>query len=122
MEPGSGRLEEGRAAGVHPRTGPGRARRRGCRGPRAGYRGAQLDRLVDEDGEILVDFVGKLENLQADFATVCEHIGRPAAQVQHVNWTSRSHYSQFYDDWSRDAVAALYQRDIEAFDYEFETP
>ena len=37
-----------------------------------------------------------------------------------VNGTGQGRrYVTFYEDWSRDLVAELYRRDIEAFGYEF---
>ena len=35
----------------------------------------QTDMLFDEGGTLLVDFVGKFENLQADFDQVCARLG-----------------------------------------------
>lgn len=93
-------------------------RRRSAKG-RGGARN-QLDKLTDQDGRILVDFVGRLENLQADFATVCDRIGVPRVAVPHVNSTGGgARYPAMYDQHTRDVVAELYARDIAAFGYRF---
>src|SRR5690606_16567753 len=45
----------------------------------------QSDYLLDEDGEVRVDFIGRYENLQKDFEKVCEKIGLPPLEVPYVN-------------------------------------
>jgi sulfotransferase famil protein len=107
----------------------------------------QHDFLFDEQGTLLVDFVGRYESLQADFDTVCARLGIPAASLPHVNrslegqprirtlhdvkkglrrwlWNlERKHtfpyYTQYYDDESRAFVAQLFRKDIDAFNYSF---
>lgn len=80
----------------------------------------QLDKLIDQNGDLLVNFIGKLERVQDDFAAVCKTIGVEPIPVPHVNATARNKpYTEYYDDACRDMVAELYRRDIEAFGYEF---
>jgi hypothetical protein len=45
----------------------------------------QTEYLCDEEGRLLVDFVGRYEQLQKDFHHVCEQMGLPATDVPHVN-------------------------------------
>lgn len=80
----------------------------------------QIDKLTDLEGKVIVDFVGRLEDVQAGFARVCEQAGVPPIEVPHVNGTGQGRrYATFYEDWSRELVGELYRRDIEAFGYEF---
>ncbi len=80
----------------------------------------QVDKLTDSEGRLIVDFIGKLESIQADFNRLCERIGTPPVDIPHVNVTgSGKPYTAYYSDWSRDVVARLYQRDIETFGYTF---
>ncbi len=37
----------------------------------------QINMLCDRQGNLLMDFVGKLENLESDWQTVCTRIGIP---------------------------------------------
>ena len=103
--------------------------------------------LYDDDDRLLVDYVGRFENLQADFNKVCERIGIGATELPYVNksenkpaksisalskvmkvvtpaeTTSKAApecYQDYYDDESRDLVAELYKRDIELFGYSFD--
>lgn len=106
----------------------------------------QYDFLHDEAGRLLVDFVGKYETLQAGFDTVCARLGIPPTGLPWVNrslekarltnlrelrkrlrralWSRErkhtfGHYTEYYDDESRDFVARLYGKDIGAFGYSF---
>ena len=100
----------------------------------------QYDLLHDADGRLLVDFVGRFENLQADFDEVCRRLGIDDSALPHRNRSDKrsrntkrrvrnvlfrngendkQHYTEFYDDETRVAVERLYRRDIETFGYSF---
>lgn len=101
----------------------------------------QSDFLFDQNGEQLVDFVGRFENLQQDFEEVCRRTGLqtgtlPRAADVHGSPISipervrqvlglykepmHKHYSDYYDAESRDRVATMYEQDIRAFNYSFQ--
>jgi chondroitin 4-sulfotransferase 11 len=72
---------------------------------------------------ILADFVGRFENLQADFDLVAKSIGGTQnLQLPHV-LRSRSRqdrpYTDFYDHRLRNLVHERYQEDIEIFGYSY---
>jgi hypothetical protein len=71
------------------------------------------------EGEIAVDFVGKLENLQEDFDTVCDRLDEPRVRLKRKNRKSHWHYSRYYDAETRDLVSDYYAKDIEMFGYRF---
>jgi hypothetical protein len=79
----------------------------------------QRGKLVDRDGRMLVDFVGRLERIQEDFDEVCDRTGLPRARLPHLNRTRRRDYRFYYDDATRDLVGDLYREDVEAFSYRF---
>jgi hypothetical protein len=100
----------------------------------------QFDMLHGNDGKPLMDFVGRFENLQADFDVVCEQLGISDSALPHRNQSDKrsrnfkrrfrnflyrngendfQRLQEFYDPVTRDAVAEYYRRDIETFGYDF---
>ena len=101
---------------------------------------AQTDMLYDSNGNLLVDFVGKFERLQADFDQVCARLGFDDTRFPHINSSDKKSrelrrkirniayhngennlrgYVEYYDSETQDAVANLYQADIKNFNYSF---
>ena len=74
--------------------------------------------FIQSDG-LQMDFIGRFENLAADFNQVCRILGI-AATLPHYNYSAHWPYPEYYDEESQALVAATYQRDIEAFGYAFE--
>lgn len=79
----------------------------------------QLHRL-EANGRGRVDFVGKVENFVHDVNVVREKLGlAPVEGLPRRNSSTHGHYSDYYDDRTRERVAELYAMDIEAFGYTF---
>jgi hypothetical protein len=77
--------------------------------------------MLSYDNQLLVDYVGRFENLQNDFEFVCTTIGLPKKRLLHSNnLSNRPHYSKYYNKYYRDKVGEVFAKDIESFNYKFE--
>jgi len=115
------RLRRGTGRTFHRKTFDEWIKARAAEAEKKGGLNNQIDKLTDQQGNIMVKFVGRLETVNESFAHVCRSIGVEPIPVPHVNpgQNNKKHYTEFYNDWSRDLVAELYKRDIETFGYEF---
>lgn len=78
--------------------------------------------LYSINDEICLDFVGRYENLNEDFAAVLDRIGlsgKLELKQTNVSKDKRTDYRTYYNDASRQLVADWYAREIAAFGYEF---
>jgi hypothetical protein len=75
--------------------------------------------LVDGEGKLLTDYVGRVETMQQSFEFIASKIGVPAVQLDKVNATERSAYRDYYDQELIDGVAKLYADDLRLFEYDF---
>ena len=78
----------------------------------------QVDMLMI-NGEIAVDFVGKMENFQTDFDVVCRHLNIEETTLPHINQTKHKPWQEYYNDESRKIIEEIYKEDIDYFGYEF---
>ena len=78
----------------------------------------QKDFVTDESGTLLVDFVGRFENLECDAQKVFERIGIRAT-VPHRNRSFHDDYRTYYSDRSKRLVSDHFAADIEMFGYSF---
>ncbi len=80
---------------------------------------SQADYLTDHDDRIIVDFIGRYENLQADFAKVARRLKLPIQVLPRLQSAPSRRYADFYDTNTQALVAARYARDIALFNYSF---
>jgi len=81
----------------------------------------QTDYLKDLDGTILVDFIGRYENLQEDYEEACRRIGIKARPLPHKRQAlDRKDYRSYYDDKLALMVMEYFKPDIEEFGYTFD--
>ena len=85
-------------------------------------RWTQFDYLTNEDGTMLVDFIGRYEKLAEDFYEVIGRIGVPLMMLPKRNITKNKlhdNYREYYSPLSRRIVEEKYKKDLEFFEYEF---
>lgn len=66
--------------------------------------------------EIVVDFVGRFENIEEDWKKACEGMGRNL-DLPHINKGGHDSYEGLYNDEARALVREIYEKDFELFDY-----
>lgn len=76
--------------------------------------------LLDKNEILNIDFVGRLESLDDDYARLCALLNIDAKPLPHRNANAASDYRSLYTDEIRDKVTHHWQRDIELLGYDFD--
>ena len=85
-----------------------------------GHIGRQTDFILDANGNSMVDFVGRFENLYNDLQVVSKKISIDLPPTMYrENTTEHKNYQEYYTTKAKDAVALKFKSDIEYFEYEF---
>ena len=80
----------------------------------------QFDYVSDENGDLIVDHIGRYENLAQDAKSLFSHLELPNVSLPHENASRHKHYSAYYTDELADIVASRFSKDIDIFNYKFE--
>jgi len=78
--------------------------------------------VTDSHGEVMIDFIGKLENADRDMQEIFENTGLPSQKVQIVNRNSQKPnkpWIDFYDDKAYEAASIFLAEDINFFNYKW---
>ncbi|WP_282167890.1 sulfotransferase family 2 domain-containing protein [Shewanella japonica] len=78
----------------------------------------QVDFILDDEGNPLVDFIGRFESLDIDVSKIFNKLNITST-LPHINQGNRDSYHQFYDEESKGMVAELFSKDIAYFNYQF---
>jgi len=78
----------------------------------------QINWITDENGKIIVDFIGRFENIEKDFLKVCEIIGKEK-ELPHLRKSNHKPYTYYYNEETREIIRKRFQKDIEIFGYKF---
>jgi len=82
--------------------------------------GPQYNFLTSRSGELLVDYIGKTENVQSDLSYICGLLNIPNIKVNKLNTTKRKDYRDYYDSETIEIVAKKLKQDIDFFGYDFD--
>ena len=81
---------------------------------------SQLYWITDYTGRVDMDYIGRFENLNADFGTICNKIGIETPDLPHKTKGDGADYRDAYDQANRDLISTIYQEEIKLFDYAFD--
>lgn len=78
--------------------------------------------VIDLNGRVIVDFIGRYERLHEDFAEACRRGGIPHLHLPHERHSRerKKDYRLYYDDVTAELVATHYAQDIALFGYAFD--
>ena len=79
----------------------------------------QYEYLCNNSGRILVDFIGKFENLDNDIILLSKKLKKDI-KLNHHNYNEKKDYKMAYTDEMIEKVHQVYQKDIDIFEYNFE--
>lgn len=77
--------------------------------------------LTDDEGNVIVDFIGRFENLQNDYNTICNKL---RISRNDLTWDNKSRYNsdlykRYYNEESFELVNSIFKEDIEFLGYQF---
>lgn len=81
----------------------------------------QLDYFKNLNGEIVIDYIIKFDNLQEGFNIVCDNLKIERVILQKINESSNSkiNYQTQFNELQKELIYNIYKEDIEYFKYEF---
>lgn len=75
--------------------------------------------ICDEDKNIMMDHVLKMETLDEELNDLLVKTGNEKIKLEKVNTSTRTDYRDYYDDKTRMIVSEIYKDDIQMFNYKF---
>lgn len=76
--------------------------------------------LMDEYGNMMMDYIARFENLEDEFRVLCKKFNIPRLNLNIFKMSDHGLCSSYYNDETKEKIAKLYQKDIELFDYSFD--
>lgn len=74
--------------------------------------------FIYQNNELLVNFVGRYENLDSDFQKICSRIGI-CTKLPKLNVSNTTPYQKFYSETTKNLIKEVFEPDIRTFNYEF---
>jgi hypothetical protein len=78
--------------------------------------------LYDPNGRLLVDLIGRFENLADEAKRIFHSIDVDLKPLPRIGQWTRGDYREFYDPLTKRKVAAHWARDLDLFGYDFDGP
>jgi hypothetical protein len=82
--------------------------------------------FMDDNGDLLIDYIGRFENVENDFYEIVSHLNLEDVYLPHTNKSGNefmvNDYRHFYDEETKEIVRKNHLFDLEFFGYEFDNP
>jgi hypothetical protein len=79
----------------------------------------QKEFITDEAGNVIVDYIGRFEQLEQDFTTACSKVGLEVTLPKFNKTKSRKSYTDYYSDRTQKLIYDHFREDIDFFGYSF---
>ena len=79
----------------------------------------QYLQLMDAQGDIIMDYVGRYEHLQSSVDEICNRLRVKAVPLEIRNASEHKQYREYYDDELKSSVEMVYQEDLKRFNYAY---
>jgi len=80
---------------------------------------SQLYYLTNKKGNVNMDFIGRFENLNADFKKVAGKLDLEDSHLPKLLMWQYNHYTEFYNATTKDLVYKLFKDEIDYFNFEY---
>ena len=78
----------------------------------------QYEWVADQNGQLMLDYIGKFEQLSLDFTEILNRVGLRLKKLPHLNRNAASiNYLDLYDVVSQQLAADFYHEDFQRFGY-----
>lgn len=81
---------------------------------------SQWAQLVDANGILLTDGLGRFENFAGDAARLLAQANLWPGAIEKINTSQHLHYSVYYSAFGREMIAHSFPEDAKSFGYQFE--
>jgi len=72
-----------------------------------------------EDNILLVDYVGKKEQIENNMTSICKNIKLPNIKIPHKRKSNHRDYKEYYNSSTKIYIEEAFAEDIKTFDYNF---
>jgi hypothetical protein len=76
----------------------------------------QSDYVVEEENKVIVDFIGKYENLKIDLMKIEKETGW-TLDIPHINKSNHKHFLNYYSNESKELIYKYFKKDFEILNY-----
>ena len=83
----------------------------------------QIEFITNWKGDIIVDYIGRYENVESDFKYICKKLGLRESYLPNKNISrmrKNRNYRTYYDTQTAELVSQYFHEDISAFGYQFD--